>query len=243
MRRRRIADLAGGTGLAAWVVFGVLTMVVIAHPDSPLFFDEQALTWSAGHRPPVVVALARGLTATGTGVVPYMLAVLAGLVAGRSARHRLACAALTVGCLAAGQAVRYGLMTLVDRQRPPHADWQTHASGFSFPSGHTTTAALSAGILVIALLARAPRGRAPLAVAVVCWGLLVGVTRVYLGVHWFTDVLGGWLLGIGWLGLCLCAAAWWLPDHLLTGEHPPATRSLEEHAPQDPGRGGRSRPA
>ncbi|MFA3842885.1 phosphatase PAP2 family protein [Streptomyces aureus] len=219
-RRSDVADLAGSVGLAAWVGFGVLTMVVVGLPDRPLFWDERALVWSAGHGPPVVVALARGLTATGTGVIPYVLVALAGIIAGRTARHRLICAALAMGCLAAGQAVRYGLMTLIDRPRPPHADWRTHASGWSFPSGHTTTAALAAGILVVALLVRAPRGQAALVVAVGGWGALVGLTRVYLGVHWLTDVLGGWLLSIGWLGLCLCAAAWWLPDHLVRGEHP-----------------------
>ncbi|MFZ3555894.1 phosphatase PAP2 family protein [Streptomyces sp. BH055] len=208
-------------GLGAWVAFGVLTMFVIGHDTRPLPGDGPALSWSLGHRPAVVAAVARGLTATGTGVIPYLLVVLAGLLVGRTGRHRLVCAALAVGCLAAGQAGRYGLMALIDRPRPPGADWLTHASGWSFPSGHTTTAALTAGIVVVALLVRAPRGGKPLAVAVGCWGALVGLTRIYLGVHWFTDVLGGWLLAVGWLGLCLCAAAWWLPDHFTQRPHPP----------------------
>ncbi|MEV5986288.1 phosphatase PAP2 family protein [Streptomyces sp. NPDC052051] len=242
-RRGDIADLAGSTGVGAWAGFGVLWMAVAGRAGGPLSIDERLLSWSVGHRPPFAVALARGLTATGTGVTPYALVVVAGLIAGRTLRHRLVCAALAVGVLAAGQAVRYGLMTWADRQRPPRVDWQTHASGWSFPSGHSTTAALTAGVLVIALLLRAPRGRTPLVVAVGCWGALVGLTRVYLGVHWLTDVVGGWLLSAGWLGLCLYMAARWLPDPLVAGVTPRPARSSEEHAPQDPDRGGRSRAA
>ncbi|MFG2652045.1 phosphatase PAP2 family protein [Streptomyces sp. NPDC048436] len=242
-RRRHVADLAWSVGLGAWVAFGVLTMAVIGHDGDPLAWDGQALSWSVDHRPAVAIAVARGLTTTGTGVIPYVLVASAGILVGRTVRQRLVCAALAIGCLASGQALRYGVMALVDRQRPPHLDWRTHASNFSFPSGHTTTAALTAGLLVIALLARAPRGRAGLVVAVGCWGALVGLTRVYLGVHWLTDVVGGWLLSAGWLGLCLCAAAWWLPDRLVAGTTRATARSLEEHAPQDSDRGGRPRSA
>ncbi|MFJ8825468.1 phosphatase PAP2 family protein [Streptomyces sp. NPDC102467] len=235
-RRSGLADLAGGVGLGAWAAFGLLAMCVVGRGASRLPGDEALLTWSVGHRPVVVVALARGLTATGTGVIPYGLVVLAGLIAGRTMRHRLVCAALGLGCLTAGQALRYGLMTLAGRQRPPRVDWRTQASGWSFPSGHTTTAALTAGILITALLVRAPRGRTPLAAAIGCWGALVGLTRIYLGVHWLTDVLGGWLLAVGWLGLCLCTAAWWLPDRLTTHPTKRASHTWEQHAPQDPDR-------
>ena len=242
-RRGDIADLAGSVGLGALAALTVLTMVVIGHDGAPLFADDDLLDWSVAHRSVMALAAARGLTATGTGVIPYALAVLAGIVAGRTARHRLFAAALALCCLAAGQAVRYGLMTLVARPRPPRADWGTHASAWAFPSGHATTAALTAGLLVLAISLRAPRGRTLLAVVTACWGALVGLTRVYLGVHWFTDVVGGWLLSIGWLGLCLSAAASWLPDRFIAGTTSTATAPLEDHAPQDPGRRGRSRPA
>lgn len=242
MTRGKAAELAGSVGLGALVGFGVLTMLLVGD-GAPSVIDSDLLAWFVAHRPDVAVASARGLTATGTGVVPYLLAVLAGIIAGRTTGQRLCAAGLAVCCLASGQAVRYGVMTLVARARPPRADWQTHASGWAFPSGHTTTAALTAGLLVLAICLRAPRGRTPLAVVTGCWGALVGLTRVYLGVHWFTDVIGGWLLSIGWLGLCLCAAAWWLPDRFIAGMTHGDTESMEDHAPPDSGRRGRSRPA
>lgn len=105
-----------------------------------MYGDEDLLSWSAGHRPDVAVALARGLTATGTGVIPYVLAVLTGIIAGRTLRRRALAAALCLACLGAGQAARYCVMALVARPRPTRVDWATHASGWAFPSGHITTA-------------------------------------------------------------------------------------------------------
>jgi membrane-associated phospholipid phosphatase len=216
MNRKGITELAGSTGLGAWIAFAVLTVVVVNAHGAPQFLDEGLLQWSIGHRPAVVVAVARGLTSTGTGVVPFVLVVLsAAWAAGRTARQRLIAALLGAACLGAGQAVRYGVMELVARDRPPRSHWLTYASGWSYPSGHSTTSSLAAGLVILALNVRAPRGRTPLCVAVACWGVLVGFTRVYLGVHWFTDVLGGWLFTVGWLGVCLYVATRWLPERLV----------------------------
>jgi undecaprenyl-diphosphatase len=122
-------------------------------------------------------------------------------------------------------------MTRVHRPRPPRPDWATHASGWAFPSGHTTTAALTAGILIVALALRAPRGGRALQIAVACWGVSVGLTRVYLGVHWFTDVIGGWLFATAWLTTCLWAAVRWLPGAFLATVTPRPAPQPTEHGP------------
>ncbi|WP_434600032.1 phosphatase PAP2 family protein [Streptomyces sp. A5-4] len=236
MNRKKAAGLAGSCGLGALVAFGALSVFLVGN-GAPLAADSGLLAWSVDHRPHTAVAFARAITATGTGVIPYLLAVLAGIVAGRTTGHRMHAAGLAVFCLVSGQAVRYGLMTLLARPRPPRTNWQTHASGWAFPSGHTTTAALAAGLLVLAICLRAPHGTTPLVVTAGCWGALVGLTRAYLGVHWFTDVIGGWLLSIGWLSLFLYAAARRLPDRFLAGTTLTAHGPTEDpHAPQDPGR-------
>ncbi|MEU6776930.1 phosphatase PAP2 family protein [Streptomyces sp. NPDC046759] len=251
MRPGRLAKPAGMVVLCAWAAFGALAAVVASGHGGPLHLDQSLLSWSVGHRPPVALAVARALTATGTGVVPYVLVVLAGLIAGRTARERLVAVLLCAVCLGAGQAVRYGVMDLVGRTRPPQYDWQTRASGWSFPSGHTTTAALTAGLLIVALCLRAPRGRTTLCVLVACWGTGVGLTRVFLGVHWFTDVVGGWLFAAGWLGVLVLVVARWPPGRFVPRAPDPGTPHpsdtaggpVERDAPQDPHRRGRSRPA
>ncbi|MEU1519291.1 phosphatase PAP2 family protein [Streptomyces sp. NPDC005811] len=246
MNRRDAADLAGTIGLGAYLAFGILTWVVIGNDGAPLWGDNGFLVWSLGHRPDVAVSVARGVTDTGSGSIPYVLAAVAGVTTGRTGRQRVRAALLSLACLGAGQTLRYGVMALVQRPRPAPADWAASASGWAFPSGHTTTAALTAGLLIVAVSLRAPRGATALRVVIGCWGVLVGLSRVYLGVHWFTDVIGGGLFATGWLGVCLYATARWLPDSFISGTpDTPGTSEnpTEDHAPQDPGRRGRSRPA
>ncbi|GGN11168.1 phosphatase PAP2 family protein [Streptomyces fuscichromogenes] len=220
MNRKRTAEFAGSVAFGAWAAFAVLALVVTGRHGTPLGPDRTLLAWSLGHRPDVAVAVARGVTATGTGIVPYALVTAAGVAVGRTRRQRLVAALLGAGCLALGQAARSSVMELIARARPPQADWQTSASGWSFPSGHTTTAALAAGLVILAIRARGPRGRTPWCLAVACWGLAVGATRVFLGVHWCTDVIGGWLFANGWLGVCACAAARWVPDRWVPHDAP-----------------------
>ncbi|WP_393100241.1 phosphatase PAP2 family protein [Streptomyces sp. LN325] len=247
VKRADTADLAGSTALGSLVAFVLLTLVVTGRNGATLFGDGALHTWSAGHRPTVALALARAVTYTGTGVVPYTLVALAGVVVGRTARERILCALGCLGCLAVAQTVRYAVMTLVARPRPAVAEWATHASGWSFPSGPTTTSAVSGRLLAPALLARAPRGGRPLALVVGCWSVLVGLSRVYLGVHWFSDVLGGWLFSLCWLSLTVYALARFLPptwssisalrprpDALTTEERRDDPPSRREIPPQSP---------
>ncbi|MFG2045279.1 phosphatase PAP2 family protein [Dactylosporangium sp. NPDC048998] len=104
-------------------------------------------------------------------------------------------AALFVAAAAAlGTGARLTLLYLIARPRPEHR--LAGASGFSFPSGHTTSSALVAGaVIVLGLAVLRPRwARRTLVAAALAWAALVGVSRVALVVHWPTDVLGGWLL-------------------------------------------------
>ncbi|MFI7406182.1 phosphatase PAP2 family protein [Streptomyces sp. NPDC049541] len=189
--------------VCALLFTGLATAVGLRH-GAPLPGDPAAHAWGLAHRPPEAVALARGITATGTGPWPYVLVVIAGFLAGRTARERLRIAVVLLVVLVAGQLVRTGMMELLARARPAPAEWATQASGFAFPSGHATTSALTAGLLCWATTrgARVDLARTSCTLAV-CWAVAVGLTRVYLGVHWASDVIGGWLFAVVWLSL------WW----------------------------------
>ncbi|WP_330293221.1 phosphatase PAP2 family protein [Streptomyces sp. NBC_00576] len=198
--------------LVAFVLLALLAVTVVAQGGGTLFGDRDLLEWSLAHRPDLAVTLARLVTHTGTGFVPYALVALAGFLLGRTARQRIQAAAACLACLVTAQAVRFSVMALLSRPRPDVAHWATDAGHWSFPSGHTTTSAVTAGLLVLAVWIRAPRGRRLIAAAVGCWAVLVGLSRVYLGVHWFSDVVGGWLFAVWWLGLVAYGVARLAPD-------------------------------
>jgi undecaprenyl-diphosphatase len=96
-----------------------------------------------------------------------------------------------------GSRVRRGLSRAIGRQRPPEANWLIEPEGFSLPSKHTAVAALTAGACATCVGVGQP-GRDGLVLLAAAG---VGASRVYLGVHWPTDVLAGWLFAAGWLHL------------------------------------------
>jgi hypothetical protein len=91
----------------------------------------------------------------------------------------------------------------VDRARPDQAEALLPASGYSFPSGHTFSSLAFYGLLGVMMLLSMKPGAARLAMitGIVAISGLVGFSRIYVGAHWPTDVLGSWLLGTAWLCL------------------------------------------
>jgi membrane-associated phospholipid phosphatase len=101
--------------------------------------------------------------------------------------------------MAVGGAAGALLKLLAGRDRPDLLEPVAHATGYSFPSGHALNSALGAGVFLLVLLPltgdRPGRRRALWAVAVVV-PLVTGICRIGLGVHWTSDVVAGWLLGV-----------------------------------------------
>ncbi|KAA6213866.1 phosphatase PAP2 family protein [Streptomyces albofaciens JCM 4342] len=190
---------------ACLLLLAATAALLAVHDWVPLGPERAAHAWSVAHRPDAVAAAAVVVTAAGSGPVLYALALLAGALAGRNARERLRAALIALSVLLLGQAVRYVLMELIARPRPSEADWISRATGHSFPSGHSTTSVLVAGLLARAVLTRLQGAVARrLACALLAvWAVTVGATRVYLGVHWPGDVLAGWLLATAWLSCAL----------------------------------------
>ncbi|MFJ4097619.1 phosphatase PAP2 family protein [Kitasatospora sp. NPDC089913] len=187
--------------------FAAVAALVGAHGWAPFGFERAVLDWVVAHRPDPAERTAELLTELGTGVFSYLFALAAGLLLARAALpHRSRPAAVAVLLapvvwLAVGQLLRRGLMHGFGRPRPPAADWAFTAHDFAFPSGHAFTGALSAGLVALAVALTRPGAARPAVTAATVFAVLIGCTRVYLGVHWPLDVLAGWLLAAAWLAL------------------------------------------
>jgi undecaprenyl-diphosphatase len=137
-------------------------------------------------------------------------AVVVTLVVRFAARWTAVWLALAV---ALGTLVQQGLKAAVDRPRPVWPDPVDSAHYSAFPSGHAMTATVVCGLLLWLLHHHGVGGtvrRTALAVAVVSV-LGVGLTRVWLGVHWPSDVVGGWLLGATVVALAVWVHRRWQP--------------------------------
>ena len=109
-----------------------------------------------------------------------------------------------------GTAISEGLKLGFNRSRPDLVAHVVETTSMSFPSGHAMLSAATY-LTLGALLARTQerrRLRGYIMGAAILLTLLIGVSRVYLGVHWPTDVLGGWCLGAAWAMLCWSIAQW-----------------------------------
>ncbi|MHA6764828.1 phosphatase PAP2 family protein [Streptacidiphilus sp. PAMC 29251] len=180
----------------AFTLLAALVTVVALRHGTPFGLDASVHRWALQRRTTGWTDAAIGVTTTGTGAPAYALAALAGAIATGSLAWCWRGALVGVVALALAEALRLSLATALSRPRPPRPDWAARAGGAAMPSGHATTSALIAVGLAAALLGHC-RGRpARLAVCVLpaLWAGSVGASRVYLGVHWPTDVLAGWLL-------------------------------------------------
>lgn len=160
-------------------------------------------------RSPATVAWALAVTNGGNHWTAFAVTSAAALFVAMASPPRgwRAAAVLVVGVWTT-IGVRLVVADVVGRLRPPAGDWDGAAAGFAFPSGHTTAGTVSAAVVAWSLCLRVDRGatrRAIWAVAVLC-ATGVGWSRVWLGVHWPTDVAGAWCLGaLGALLTCLAA--------------------------------------
>ncbi len=212
-RRERFA-VWSAVGLIPVLLAGLLFLVVLSLVVSnwaPLrSFDTAAVdTFNAAldGRPLVVDAL-HLLTNLGGSETAWLLlpvAVVWLLV------RRVPDLALYVAVTAIGSAIlSFGTKELVERVRPVVDIPVASAAGHSFPSGHAMGATTTYGVLLLVFLpVIAQRWRRPLIGAAVFVVLLVGVTRVALGVHYPSDVLGGWLMGLLWLFVTASAFRRW----------------------------------
>lgn len=149
------------------------------------------------------------ITSLGSGTLLTLFTLMAtGLLL---IRRAFGTALLLVLATASGGTLVALLKDRFARPRPALVDHLVQVHSASFPSGHAANSAL-VFLTIAALVARIEtrrRERLYTIAAALLLTMLVGVSRVYLGVHWPSDVLAGWMLGAGW------AALWWVLANLL----------------------------
>lgn len=171
-------------------------LAVVAHDTgSGTAVDHSVLMWMVGHRQRWVTALAMVVTDAGSPVAMTLLAFLAaGLLWWRLSSPRSGF--VVIATLAAAAATSTLTKVVVGAHRPPQAVQLIVEVDPSFPSGHVTgTMALLGMVAVVIGRNRGTATRVALVCVVTTVTFLIAVTRLYLGVHWLTDVVGGALLG------------------------------------------------
>lgn len=189
-------------GLACWIGFALVVWLV--HSGRAASFDDLGLKlWrhDGDYRPagpPWLLEAVRDVTALG-GVVLRVLFSAGALIALLFLRLRRE-AVLLVGTLLSGLLVEVGLKALFGRPRPQIVPHLTEAAGMSFPSGHSFNSALGfiAVALAFATLSKRESVRVTIVGSAILASLLVALSRVWLGVHYPTDAIGGWLGGAAW---------------------------------------------
>lgn len=217
--RRQLRRAPAMSLVVALALFGLLTMAV-GRGWTQVLDTSLVLALRVSHAPerllgPAWLAEAiRDITALGsTALVTLVTLVVFG---GFLMQRRAGAAVLLVGTVIGSSSSMFWLKAMIGRPRPQVVPHLMEVTSMSYPSGHATM-----GItlyLALALLGgwaigagRAVHGYA-LTVATVV-GLLVGVSRVALGVHYPSDVLGGWLLGAIWISLLV-----WVRPLVLPGD-------------------------
>lgn len=192
--------------LLSLTLFGALANEMLEAETQPLDFWalHAAQQWRVSH--PLIESVMRDLSGVGSTVVLTLMTVLAaGYLWVRAQRARAAAMAVA---MASGAVAVSVLKYSFGRARPDPALAAFLQDGFSFPSGHASMSAVFF-LTVGGLLAQAQdrlQVRVYLIAASALITGLIGISRVLLGAHWISDVVGGWAFGAGWAALWLCAA-------------------------------------
>lgn len=201
--------VAGNIGIFAWLLHAVLEHQGIALYDAPVanYFATHRITW--------LTEYIHAITYLGSDVILTVVAIVGGLflyLQTGSWRPLVILSASAIGA----SLLHTVLGPAIGRQRPT-AGWMTvSATGQAFPSGHASESTAVYGALAYLLCKIQmmwPVKLLYLAVGALI-PFLVGVSRVYLGVHWLTDVIAGWALGFAWLATVFMTASIIEKDHL-----------------------------
>ena len=198
-----------GIGIAIFILaaasFGTVTEDVVNH-EALTRFDNRVLEALHQRTTPVGVAIFTLISGLGSPLVMTMLA-LGGVIALAWRREWIVLGGW-VGAFGGATLIGYWLKLTIHRPRPSYATTLMHDVTWSFPSGHAMGSLVGYGMLAYVLCSLATRNhrkRLWIVAGAAILILAIGVSRLYLGVHYFSDVVGGYAAGVIWLFICVAA--------------------------------------
>lgn len=192
-------------GLAAAALFGALAGLVNEGLTQRL--DESVLRWLGARRSPALDEIMLDITTLGDGVVLIMIAVIASVFLWIT-HHRWSVYILMIGMIG-GKLLNSLLKAAFDRTRPSVVEWMYEVTSPSFPSGHAMGAFVTYGTVayLVGRLGSTPRLRRATWLLAALMILAIGISRMYLGVHYPSDVIAGFVAGLAWLGFVIASLA------------------------------------
>ena len=201
--------------LAVHLLFGFAVAVVslwafiaitedIVHHDRLTQIDGSFASWLHVHITPNAVAYFKAASFVGSPTVVGVVGILAALGLGVKRQWR-SFIALIAAFLGSG-AINWSIKQLIQRPRPEYSFANVHDASFSFPSGHAMGSLVAYGIVAYMLIRYCqpgPRLRKIIIAFTVALVFAIGLSRLYLEVHYLSDVIAGYLAGAVWLVVCI----------------------------------------
>ncbi|QLQ17048.1 MAG: phosphatase PAP2 family protein [Micropruina sp.] len=184
----------------------------VMEQDGVYVFDQPLMTWVMAHRNPSLSPGIALFSDSGGPVWMPVIGAVAALAMCLAWRRWTPLVLLLLGA-AGSLALTVVGKRLVGRARPPLQDSiPPHEYSASFPSGHSLNSLVIAGLVAYLLLAHISSkvGRWLLVIGMSLYVVAMGLSRVYLGHHWLSDVLMAWVVGIAWLTVVITAHRLWL---------------------------------
>ena len=204
----RLTLFAVATVLVAVPFFFLLVQVLTEGPVTRIDTEVSAEFHEEVLESPILEPFFRAVSFLASPPMLYLAAFVAAVFFWRRRSRRVAAYLILTNLL--GGAINTLVKVLVNRERPSPEDPIGEAFGYSFPSGHTVAATVGFGSLLLAFMPFIPRRWRPLAIAAYFGGVaLVAASRLGLVVHYLSDVVAGFILGLAWLSLATAAFSIW----------------------------------
>ena len=234
--------LIGGVVVLVLTLLGAEVYEDVVDDAGLANLDKPTLGWMEQLRSPGLDSFVTAFTNVGGGVgMPILASILTAWLIWTSRTWR---PLILIGGAAAVSVTATSLgKTLVGRTRPDHSDAvPPYESSPSFPSGHTlnTTVVIGLVVYLACLQIQGTVARVSLIVAGGSFIVAMGMSRVYLGHHWMTDVIIGWVLGLAWVGIVILAH--WLFHEIRHREHAGPAPTFDHPAHLQDGAAGTTAP-